>query len=311
MRTASPLLLIGASGFAGRHFAHAARAAGLEVVGTSRSGGEDLVCDLLDPGSIEKALSETSPAVVVNLAGEASVSRSWRDPSGTFLANAMGTLNLLEAVCARAPDALVLCVSSGEVYGGVPSDQQPVTEDSEVRPLSPYGASKASMELICGQYAASRELRMLVFRAFNHFGPGQSDAFAASDFAHQVALAERDGADEALLGVGNIEARRDFTDVRDMVRAYLGGVESGLTGTYNACSGSAVAIRTLIDLMGQATELPIRVEVESRSLRSSDQPVLYGSADRLRAEIDWAPAIPPERTVADLLDWWRAKLSDE
>jgi GDP-4-dehydro-6-deoxy-D-mannose reductase len=311
MRTASPLLLIGASGFAGRHFADAARAAGLEVVGTSRSGGEDLVCDLLDPGSIEGALSESSPAVVVNLAGEASVSRSWRDPAGTFLANAIGTLNLLEAVSSRAPDAHVLCISSGEVYGGVPEDEQPVTEGSPVRPLSPYGTSKASMELICGQYVASRDLRMLVVRAFNHFGPGQSDAFVASDFARQVALAEREGADEVVLGVGNIEARRDFTDVRDMARAYLGAVQGGLTGTYNACSGTAVAIRTLIDLIGQATELPIRVEVEPNSLRSGDQPVLYGSAERLRGEIDWAPEIPPERTVADLLDWWRAKLGDE
>src|SRR5215218_10022480 len=163
------LLLVGATGFAGSHFRHAAERAGIDVIGAARHGAE-LACDLLDSASLERALGEARPDSVVNLAGAASVAASFRDPGGTFEVNATGVRNLLEAVSRFAPDAHVLCVSSGDVYGAVEEARLPVAEDEPLAPISPYGESKAAMEEICRRYARSAELQIAIARAFNHTG---------------------------------------------------------------------------------------------------------------------------------------------
>ena len=302
--------MIGAGGFAGSHLRRAAEAAGLRVVGTSRSpDGPDLHCDLLDPESVEATLRGVAPNLVANLAGVASVGRSWKRPAETFAVNAAGVLNLLEAMASEAPEAHLLCVSSSEVYGEVEPDRLPVTEDHPVRPVSPYGSSKAAMELLCSAYTRSHGLRVAVVRAFNQLGPGQSEDFAASGFARQIAAAELRGEDEVTIAAGNLSAARDFIDVRDAAGAYLAISGRELTGIYNLCSGEAVKIESLIDRLRDITALGVTTETEPELTRQVDAPLVYGSAERLRAATGWEPRIALEQAVADLLDWWRAELS--
>jgi GDP-4-dehydro-6-deoxy-D-mannose reductase len=302
------LLLIGATGFAAAHLRRAAEATGTEVVGASRTpGAAELACDVLDPGSLERALAEAAPDAVANLSGAASVARSFSAPVQAFEVNAIGTLHLLEAVRKQAPGTHVLCISSGEAYGAVAEDELPAVEDTALRPVNPYGASKAAMEMVCRQGAAAG-LDVCVIRAFNHTGPGQSETYAASSFARQVAQAEAAGADEVVLTTGNLSPARDFSDVRDMVRAYVAVLERRLTGTYNAAGGKPTQVRELIDHIQAATTLPIRVESDPGRLRPTDVPVLFGSAERLREATGWMPEIPLARTMSELLDWWRQEI---
>jgi GDP-4-dehydro-6-deoxy-D-mannose reductase len=305
------VMVIGGTGFAGRHFVAAANGADLGVTTASRRRGQaDLVCDLLDPASIEAALRSSSPDVVLNLAGAASVALSFHDPATTFRVNALGTLNLLEACTRVAPRAHLVCVSSGEVYGTVPESELPATERRQPRPVNPYATSKASMELVCEQYRGTTELRVAVVRAFNHTGPGQSDVFAASSFARQIAEGERDGRASVTLRTGNLDVERDFSDVRDIVRAYLMVVEQELTGTFNACSGEPTRLRHLVDHLAAATQLPVEIRVQSDRMRPGESPIMYGSAERLRESTGWIPEIPLRTTIADLLEWWRQRMSE-
>jgi GDP-4-dehydro-6-deoxy-D-mannose reductase len=299
------LLLLGASGFAGSHFRREAEDAGFDVVGATRAGGAELSCDLLDPDSVERALGQAKPDGIINLAGAASVAASFRDPATAFQVNATGVLNLLEATARYAPDAHVLCVSSGDVYGAVDDARLPITEDEPLDPISPYGTSKAAMESICGQYARAPGLSIGIVRAFNHTGPGQSPAFAASSFARQVADAERDGASEVVLETGDLSVARDFSDVRDIVVAYRLVAERRLVGEFNACSGRPTRIAELVEHLDAASSLRVRTEVRPERLRSAEAPVLYGSPMRLKGATGWEPRIELARTMSDLLEWWR------
>jgi GDP-4-dehydro-6-deoxy-D-mannose reductase len=302
-------LVLGATGFAGRHFVDAAAAAGLDVVSAARErGAADVVCDLLDPASIRDVLADSEPDAVVNLAGAASVGRSWDDPDATMAVNATGAVNLLEAVSEKAPAARVLCVSSGEVYGAPDESQLPLTESAPVRPVNPYGESKAEMELGCERFSRDG-LEIAVMRAFNHTGPGQSDSFAASSFARQIATAEAEGRDTVELRTGDLSPGRDFSDVRDVVRAYALAVEQGLTGAYNVCSGRAVPIAALVDGLAAHARVEISVAVDGSRLRPGEAPRVVGSFDRLQAAAGWEPEIGLDRTLGDLLEWWRGRVN--
>ena len=302
-------LVLGATGFAGRHFVDAAAASGLDLVWAARdSDAADVVCDLLDPESIRDALAESEPDAVVNLAGAASVGRSWNDPDATMAVNATGAVNLLEAVSEKAPAARVLCVSSGEVYGVPDESQLPLTESAPVRPVNPYGKSKAEMELACERFSRDG-LEIAVMRAFNHTGPGQSDSFAASSFARQIAAAEAEGHDAVELRTGDLSPERDFSDVRDIVRAYARAVEQGLTGTYNACSGRAVPIAALLEGLAEHARVEVSAAVDESRLRPEEAPRVVGSFDRLQEEAGWEPEIGLDRTLGDLLDWWRGRVN--
>jgi GDP-4-dehydro-6-deoxy-D-mannose reductase len=303
------LLLLGAGGFAGAHFARAADAAGFDVVRAGHRTALDLQVDLLDPPSIERALEDCNPDAIANLAGASSVSASFRDPKRAFEVNAMGVLNLLEAAAERTPGAHITCISSGDIYGSVPVAELPLTEDRLVAPISPYGASKAAMEAVCGFYERARGLRLAVIRSFNHTGPGQSAAFAASSFARQVAEAELEGATEVALRVGDLAIERDFSDVRDIARAYVEVIRREVTGTYNAASGTPTRIGALVEQLGAATELTIRRTEDPGRLRKVDAPILYGSPKRLREATGWRAAIPLSTTMRDLLDWWRDRVT--
>jgi GDP-4-dehydro-6-deoxy-D-mannose reductase len=303
------VLVTGARGFAGQHFVAAARAAGFNLVTTSADGeGADLACDILEPSSVTRAIAETRPDAVVNMAGQASVAASWKEPRQTFELNAIGVMNLLEAVVSQAPACYLLCLSSAEVYGDPERDSLPFTEEAPVRPLSPYGSSKAAMELILGQYVRSRAVRAGVVRAFNQIGPGQSQKFIASSLSRQIAEAERSGGDRLEMTVGNVSAARDFTDIRDSAKAYVSIVEKELSGTYNLCSGKALKIEELIDRMGSHSRLAVDVKIDPALVRPSDPPLLVGSSRRLQDATGWQPQIPIAQTASDMVEWWRKHL---
>jgi GDP-4-dehydro-6-deoxy-D-mannose reductase len=244
----------------------------------------------------------------VNLAGAASVGRSWDDPDATTAVNATGVVNLLEAVAAKAPSARVLCVSSGEVYGAPGEDELPLDESARVRPVNPYGESKAEMERACERFSRDG-LEIAVMRAFNHIGPGQSDSFAASSFARQIAEAEAEGRNRVELRTGDLSPERDFSDVRDVVRAYALAVERGLTGAYNVCSGTAAPIEALVAGLAAHARVEVSGAVDESRLRPDEAPRVVGSFDRLQEATGWRPEIALDRTLGDLLEWWRGRVN--
>ncbi|MBD0283063.1 MAG: GDP-mannose 4,6-dehydratase [Thermoleophilaceae bacterium] len=291
-----PAFVTGGAGFAGRHM--------LDLLPDAAAPPHEEL-DLLDAPAVRAAVRAARPAAVFHLAALASVGRSWESPANTLTANLRMTVNVLEAVRLEAPGAAVVVASSGEVYG--PPARLPVTEDAALRPQNPYAVSKAACDLLAGQYADAFEMRVVRTRAFNHAGPGQGTEYVVGTLTRQVAEAEAAGEAEVVLRTGNPESARDFTDVRDVVRAYVAA--AGLpAGVYNVCSGRATSVRELVELVRRATALPVRHEVDPERVRAHDVPELRGSAERLRGACGWEPKIPLERTVADALAQWRREL---
>ena len=292
------LLLVGAGGFLGVHLARVAAEAGLRVVPVGRQSIEGApACDLLDAAAVEACVEAARPDLVVNAAGAASVGRSWERPAETFAVNATGVLNLLESVARKAPTAHVLCLSSADVYGVREEHELPLGEDLEPRPVTPYGAGKAAMEVVCGQYARGRGLRMAVVRAFNLIGPGQSPRFAIPGFARRIAGAEREDGAEVELALGNAAAVRDFIDVRDGVRALLAISRQELCGTYNLCSGRGATISDVVAELAAAARVPVKVRRDSGLERPADPPALVGDPGRLREAGGFVAATPLSRTL--------------
>jgi GDP-4-dehydro-6-deoxy-D-mannose reductase len=301
------LLLIGGGGFLGGHLATVANQVGLRTVAAKRAGTEAApACDLLDPASLEACLEAVQPDLVVNAAGAASVGRSWAHPAETFAANATGVLNLLEAVAKQAADAHVLCLSSADVYGMREESELPLGEDLEPRPVTPYGASKTAMEVLCGQYGRGRGLRVAVIRVFNLIGPGQSRRFVAPGFARRIAEAER-GGEAVELALGNSGALRDFGDVRDGARALIELSRQELTGTYNLCTGEGRTISQLVEELTAQARVPVTLRREAGLERPADPPALVGDPRRLREATGFSPQISLTQTLTDLLDEWRAR----
>jgi GDP-4-dehydro-6-deoxy-D-mannose reductase len=293
-------LITGASGFAGRHLVSLLRERGQDPVAPDRSE-----LDLRDAAAVRAAIADLRPGTVFHLAALASVARSWNDPLETLTANVEMTVNLLEGVRAAAPGATVLVASSGEVYG--PPEALPVDESAALRPQNPYAVSKAACDLLAGQYADAGLAACVRTRAFNHAGPGQSEEYVVGTLTRQVAEAEAAGREEAMIRTGDVDSARDFTDVRDVVRAYAAAAELE-GGVYNVCAGRAVRIRDVIELVRGAARVEVRHEVEPDRLRANDVPEVRGSFECLRAATGWEPEIPLERTVADALDAWRQRL---
>ena len=314
------LLITGATGFAGRHLTSYCAARGHEVHALVRPGREGAAdpratvhaADLRDPAALARLLGDLEPDAVAHLAGASSVGSSFADPLGTWDVNLGGTLALLEALREAAPEARALVVSSGEIHGRVPLEDLPVGPDTPLRPLSPYGASKAAADLAAGQYRAAYGLPALRVRAFNHVGPGQDPRFVLPSVARQIAQAEHDGRERVDVRVGNVDTRRDFTDVRDMVRAYLAVIERGdPDAVYMACSGRSRPVRELIEGLAPLARIPVTFASDAGLRRAGEQPDLYGSPARLRDDTGWTPEIPIETTLADTLDWWRERVVDE
>ena len=232
--------------------------------------------------------------------------RSWSDPATTLAHNQAMTIGVLEAVRAEAPSAVLVAVSSGEVYG--PPASLPVDETAPLRPQNPYAVSKAAGDLLAGFYADAHGLRVVRPRAFNHAGPGQPPLYALASFTRQVAIGLEAGDDPIRLVTGNPDARRDFTDVRDVVRAYRLLAEAGEPGVFNVCSGRSASARELLAALSAAAGVEIAHEVDARLVRAHEVMEVRGSAERLRAATGWQPEIPLETTLADTVAWWRAEI---
>jgi GDP-4-dehydro-6-deoxy-D-mannose reductase len=312
------VLITGIAGFAGSHLAELALREGADVVGTVLPGAptdnlgvlqKDIAavpCDLTEPGAAAAVLRATRPDRVFHLAGASVVGTSWTLRADVLRTNLEATYQLCEGL--RHHPVPCLLVSSGEVYGTVPESEQPISETRRWAPSSPYALSKASQELYAGYYVRAEGLPLVIVRAFNHVGPRQGLGFVWSDVARQIAEIERDRA-PAILEVGTTTTQRDFTDVRDMVRAYWLLLSRGDPGrTYNAASGTGTAIQQVIEGFLALAKRPIEVRRVADRVRPLDIPVLVGDASRLRSLTGWAPTIPFQQSLADTLDDWRHRV---
>jgi len=312
------VLVLGAAGFVGRHLIRTCQARGDEIVGTHRPG-EAVPADsgiawrsleLLEPDSIEVLLREVRPEGIVHLAGFANVAAATADPIEAYRVNAEGTVRVLAAQRALDEPPRTVVVTSAEVYGVVEPGELPVHEDRRLAPRSAYGVSKAAADFAAEQAARVWGLPVIRMRPFNHIGPGQARGFVAPDFASQVAAIERGDA-EPVLRVGNLSARRDFTDVRDVARGYRLALDRGASGeVYNLCSGRSMAIEEIVQFFLDRARVPIEIRREEARVRAVDVPEFRGDATRAREALGWEPEVEIGRSLAEVLDEWRARTGD-
>jgi GDP-4-dehydro-6-deoxy-D-mannose reductase len=296
-RTASPILVTGADGFVGRHL--------LAELGDDARA---LEADVRQAGELLESVRAASPVAIVHLAAVSSVGESWTSPGETWDVNAVGTVNLVEALLEARPAARLLLASTGEVYGR--ADELPTTEGAPTAPISPYAASKAAAEIACEQAARAKGLDVVVARAFQHEGPGRDDRFAIGSWTRQIAELELRGGGELL--VGDLSAERDITDVRDVCRAYALLLDpSTPPGMYNVASGQKVGLTKVVDLLSELATCPVEVVSDPTRLRPVELPVVWGDASKLRAATGWKPEIPLQQTLADALDYARGLVTQE
>lgn len=314
------LLITGITGFVGSHMAEYALAHGALVFGSSRwrSRTENIEhlrsqiklieCDLRDLASVRGLLETTEPTHVVHLAAQSFVGASWHTPAETLSTNIISQVNLLEEIRRFTIAPRVLVVGSSEEYGLVYPDELPIRESNPLRPLSPYAVSKVAQDVMGYQYFMSYRLPIIRTRAFNHEGPRRGEVFVTSNFAKQVAEIEA-GLREPIISVGDLTPRRDFSDVRDIVRGYWLLLERGEPGeVYNLCSGRSWAIQQVLDFfLDQSRVKKIAVETDPARLRPSDVMILEGDPSKIRKATGWEVEIPFERTLKDLLAYWRQR----
>jgi GDP-4-dehydro-6-deoxy-D-mannose reductase len=316
-------LITGITGFAGSHLADflLAEHPDVEVYGTYRwrsrmdnvehlDGKIQLIeSDLRDYTSVHAALDRVRPDYIFHLAAQSFVPSSWTAPAETLTTNVAGQTNIFEAVRALGLDPVIQIACSSEQYGLVHPDEVPIKETNPLRPLSPYAVSKVAQDFLGYQYFQSYGMRVIRTRGFNHTGPRRGHPFVTSNFCRQVASIEA-GLRDPVIRVGNLEAIRDFTDVRDMVRAYWLAVTKGRPGeVYNIATGEGISIRALLDKILGMSKIEVKVEVDPDRLRPSDVEILIGDSSKFRADTGWAPRIPFDQTVRDLLDYWRDVVS--
>lgn len=313
-------LITGIAGFAGSHLAeHLLSHTSLEVCGVIHKRDDNIAHlrerlrlfqgDLRDYQSVSSILAQAKPDFIFHLAAQSSVSASWHDPWATLENNMHSQLNVLRATVEFGLKTRILVVGSNEEYGLVKSEDLPLRETTPLRPDSPYGVSKIAQDMLGLQYHLSHGLHIVRVRPFNHIGPRQSERFVAPAFAKQIAEIEA-GLRPPAVKVGNLEAKRDFTDVRDTVRAYWLILNEGEPGeVYNIGSGAPRSIRQLLDILLDFSELDIAVEQDTARMRPSDVPISYCDYSRLRERTGWEPTIPLEESLRDVLYYWREKVS--
>ncbi len=305
-------LVTGAAGFAGSHLLDQLSRDGVPTVAWHRPQGHAprsvegvrwQGVDLLDAAAVGDALCDVKPSVIYHCAGAAHVGQSWDTTTTTLRVNVLGTHHLVEAIRRHAPEAALLITSSALVYG--PS-LEAVDEGHALTPNSPYGLSKIAQELV--GTASGGHPRTFVARPFNHFGPRQDPSFVSAAFARQIAEIEA-GLTPPVIQVGNLSAKRDLTDVRDTVHAYRLIVERGVPGRpYNVCRGEAVVVQSLLDTLVSFAKVSVEVVPDATRYRPNDSPIVLGNPKRATNELGWAPHIPLEQTLNDLLDYWRARV---
>jgi len=310
-------LITGITGFAGSHLAELLLKKKIKVYGTCRwrsrtenidhlNGKINLIeADLLDLKSLQKAMMDVRPDYVFHLAAQSFVPASWTSPGATMEINAVGSVNLFEAIRSAKIDPLIQIACSSEEYGLVLPNEVPIKETNPLRPLSPYAVTKITLDYLGYQYHQSYGLKIVRTRGFNHTGPRRGKPFVCSAFASQVAEIEK-GKKKPVLMVGNLKAIRDFTDVRDMVRGYWLAVNKGKLGeVYNICSGKGVKIQDVLDKLLKMSKVKITVKQDPARMRPSDVPILLGSYDKFKRRTGWKPKIEFDQTLKDILDYWR------
>lgn len=315
-------LITGINGFVGGHLAeHLLAETDWQVFGTVREAElhlstlrehvEATHVDLLDAAAVQRCIHAIRPNIVFHLAAQAHLPTSFRDPAGTLTSNILMQLHLFEAIRAAAIDPTIVVVGTGEEYGAVQAHEQPVNEGTPLRPVNPYAVSKVAQDMLAYQYFAAHKLKTIRMRPFNHSGPRQEDRYAITGFAHQIARIEA-GLQPPVVRVGNLQAQRDFTDVRDIVRAYRLAAEHGEYGeVYNLGSGQPVAIQELLDRLLSLSTARIDVQLDPERMRPADVPVIACDATRFRERTGWQPQISLEQMLRDVLDDWRGRVGSE
>lgn len=315
-------LITGITGFVGSHLAELLLAEGYTVWGTNRPRSpmdninhlahkvHIVDADLADPHSMDSVLKQARPDLIFHLAAQSFVATSWSSPATTMEINILGSVHLFEAIRRIGNGARIQIAGSSEEYGLVYPDELPIKEENPLRPLSPYAVSKVAMDYMAYQYYKSYNMHVVRIRGFNHTGPRRGDVFAESTFAKQIALIEK-GKQEPVIQVGNLAAKRDYTDVRDMVRAYLIAVGQCDPGeVYNIASGKTWQIKEVLDLLLSLSPLESKITIKQdpARMRPSDVPVLLGDSTKFREKTGWKPEIPFEKTMEDLLNYWRERV---
>jgi GDP-4-dehydro-6-deoxy-D-mannose reductase len=316
------VLITGITGMAGSHLAeYLLKKGGYDVHGTIRwrSNREHIrhiekqlslhECELRDPYAVLPVLKTVRPDYIYHLASQSRVATSWISPQETLINNITGQLNLLEAVRhLDLTETRIHVAGSSEAYGMVEPNEIPVKETNSLKPLSPYGVSKMTQDALAYQYAKSYELKIIRTRAFNHTGPRRGDVFVTSDFARQIVEIEM-GRRKPIIHVGNLAARRDFTDIRDVVRAYVLALETCEPGdVFNIGSGKAYAIQEVLDILLAMCALNIEVKKDPKRMRPSDMPLMVCDNTLFCQQTGWQPEISFEQSLSDLLDYWRIRL---
>ena len=313
------VLITGITGFVGSHLSEYLLKEENEIYGVFRwrSKLENirhiqnkinlLYGDIRDGYSLQKIFRDVQPDICFHLAAQSFVLESWNSPLETLSTNILGTINVLEAIRLTCPQCKVVVAGSSEEYGLVSPLEIPIKETNPLRPMSPYGVSKVATDNLGILYNMSYKLKVVVTRGFNHTGPRRGEVFATSNFAKQIADIE-EGLKEPIIHVGNLEALRDWTDVRDMVKAYwLAATKCLPGGIYNICSGKAMRVGDMLEILLSMTSVKITIEKDEARMRPSDVPILLGDYSKFKEETGWKPKIPFRKTLRDLLDYWRNK----
>lgn len=315
------VLITGITGFVGSHLAdYCLTKPDVEVYGTIRWRSkrdnichiEDKInlheCDIKDAVSVQNMLKKVKPHYIFHLAAQSFVPTSWHAPAETLSTNIIGEVNLFEAVRDLGLDPIIQVAGSSEEYGLAYENELPITEENPLRPLSPYAVSKIAQDFLGYQYYKSYGIRVIRTRAFNHTGPRRGKVFVVSTFAKQIAEIEAK-IKEPVIKVGNLKSKRDFTDVRDIVKAYWLAVENCEPGeVYNISSGKAVSIEEILNRLIKMSEVEIRVAKDPERMRPSDVEVLIGDCTKFRELTKWKPEIPLQKTLEDTLNYWRKKV---
>ncbi|UCC39557.1 MAG: GDP-mannose 4,6-dehydratase [Candidatus Aminicenantes bacterium] len=269
---------------------------------------EHFEADLKDIVSLKKCLEEIEPDLIFHLAAQSFVPASWKLPKETFAINAIGQINLFEAVLSHKLSPKIQVAGSSEEYGLVYPDELPMKETNALRPLSPYAVSKVAQDLLAWQYFKSYGLKTVRTRGFNHTGPRRGEVFICSNFAKQIVEIEK-GQREPVIYVGNLEAKRDFTDVRDTVRAYWLSLEKGEEGeVYNIGTGKPYSMQEVLDMLLSLSKVNVKVEVDKNRLRPSDVPILFPDCTKFKERTGWEPKIPFKKSLEDILNYWRERV---
>lgn len=308
-------LVIGAAGFVGNYLINEMHASGMEAYATKLPHEKldnpyakvyDL--DIMDKDAIVALLFEIRPDFIFHLAAQSSVGLAWKNPGLTVDVNIKGSINVMDAIRELFYKPRVLLIGSGEEYGHIAPGESPITETNALRPGNIYAATKACQNMIGNIYSKAYDMELMMVRAFNHIGPGQAPMFVVSDFCKQVAEIEK-GLREPVMKVGNLAAKRDFTDVRDVVKAYVKLIQAGQAGeTYNVGSGNAKEIREILNLIVSMSDVEIKVEIDPNKIRPVDVPIIEADITKLNQLTGWVPQIPLEQTIKETLDYWRANL---